>query len=387
MYGRTKAVKITMRIGIDGRALQFRSWGGVRHYTLEFLQALFTIDHANEYHVFYNAWKKIEVPRFSEFPNVHVHYSRWPNKFFNLSIKLFHAPAFRPPDRLLDVLFVPNLNFVVCKMPTKLVAVVHDLSFEHFPEHFPWRFRLWHRTLNPRSLLQHADHIIAVSEHTKRDLMETYALSPERISVIYPGIADIRYWRLDIGQQISNIKYPISEAYILYFGALEPRKNIEGLIGAYELLEEEMGQVPNLVIAGLTGAYTSRLKKRIRESQLRTRMYVKENPSEEEKATLYANASLFVYPSFYEGFGFPPLEAMARGVPVVASSASSVPEVCGQAALLVNPWNVSEIKTGMKILLEDSTMRQKYIASGRAHVHRFSWTRCAQHTLEIVTHV
>lgn len=132
------------------------------------------------------------------------------------------------------------------------------------------------------------------------------------------------------------------------------------------------------MIAGLSTPYVKKIKKLIAQSPARDKIVLKENPSEEGKQALYAGATLFVYPSFYEGFGFPPFEAMAHGVPVVASSASSVPEVCGEAALLVSPWKVEEIKEGMRILLEDEEMRRRYVEAGRARVQGFSWPRCAQ---------
>ncbi len=372
-----------MTIGIDGRALQFRSWGGVRHYTFELLRALFTCDRENEYHVFYNAWKRIEVPDFSEFQNVTVHYSRWPNKFFNLSIRIFHRPGFSIASGALDVLFVPNLNFVACLSPTKLVAVVHDLSFEHFPEYFSWRFRLWHRALDPRSLFRRADHLIAVSTHTKGDLVETYGIAPEKVTVVYPGIDQVSGVRCQVSELKPKTWNLSPRSYILYFGALEPRKNIIGIIEAYEKLRPYQ----QLVIAGLSTPYVKKLKARIRKSKLRDKIMLIENPTEDEKAKLYGGAHVFVYPSFYEGFGFPPLEAMAAGVPVVTSSAGSVPEICGDAAILVSPWNVGEIKAGMEVLLEDNEVRARYIAAGRTRVAQFSWDKSAREVFEVLKSV
>ncbi|MBI2552038.1 glycosyltransferase family 4 protein [Candidatus Uhrbacteria bacterium] len=385
-----------MRIAIDGRALQSTPRSGVGQYTYHLLRALFELDRVNEYVVWYNAAGKLSVPEFSEYPNARVYHTRWPNKALNVGMKVFGAPTppnlpsgrggnriVSPPLRGgvrggLDIFFMPNLNFIALPSRTKLILTIHDLSFIHFPEHFSLKSRLWHRAIGPRALLKRADHIIAVSRHTKDDLMETYGIPPKKISVIYPGGG------VNSSQSTVHIKTktvncePMTDDFILYFGALEPRKNIEGLIAAYEALKPR----EQLWIAGLATPYTKRLKKRIAQSKLRERIRLIENPTEEQKIDLYAGARLFVYPSFYEGFGFPPLEAMAAGVPVVASSASSVPEICGNGAVLVSPWKTDEIAAGMRVLLEDNEVRRHYIEAGYVRAQEFSWQKSAQKMLD-----
>ena len=371
-----------MRIGIDGRALQDQPWSGVGQYVYHLLQALFELDKANQYHIFYNARGPLSVPEFKEYANVKVSRTHWPNKILNL---MFKAKLYKFAQSLaLDVFFMPNLNFVALPKSVKLVAVAHDLSFEHFPEHFSRKTRLWHRVIGPRQFFVRADKIIAVSEHTKGDLMETYDIPEEKVSVVYPGVDQVS----GVGDQVSgpepktwNLK---PNSYILYFGALEPRKNIVGIIEAYELLATEVAHLPKLILAGLKSVHVPLLKKQIAQSKLRLSIILKENPTEAEKTELYRGAALFVYPSFYEGFGFPPLEAMSYGVPVVASSASSVPEVCDNAALLVSPWNVYEIKEGMKVLLRNEDLRKEYIAAGFKKAKAYSWRKCAEEVLAIL---
>ena len=358
---------VTMRIGIDGRALQDQPWGGVGHYTYQLLHALFSLDKENEYTVSYNARGVLTIPTFSAYPNVKINRTYLPNKLLNFSIKTFNRPLLDLGP--IDLFFLPNPNFVALLPGVKLVAVAHDLSFEHFPEFLPLKSRLWHRAVNPRTLFNRADHIIAVSEHTKNDLMETYTIANEKVTTVYPGVK----------MQNAECRMQNAQPYILSLGALEPRKNIEGLIQAYELSEPH----EQLVIAGLTTPYVKHLKKRIAKSPLRTKIALIENPTEEQKNDLYCRASLFVYPSFYEGFGFPPLEAMSAGVAVVASSASSVREVCNEAALLVNPWDSTEIAQGMKILLEDETLRTRYIEAGKKRVAQFRWDTSARKVLNI----
>ncbi len=360
-----------MNIGIDGRALQVRTsaepWSGVGQYTHQLLHALFALDKTNQYTISYNARGTLAVPTFSEYPNVKINRTHLSNRLLNLSIKMFDRPLLDLGP--LDLFFLPNPNFIALSQGIKLVAVAHDLSFEHFPDFLPLKSRLWHRAVNPRALFNRADHVIAVSEHTKGDLMETYGISDGTISVVYPGI------RI----QNAELRMQNNGSYILYVGALEPRKNIEGLIQAYELLEPR----ETLVLAGLTTPYVQHLKTRIAKSPLRGKITLIENPTEEAKAELYAGAHVFAYPSFYEGFGFPPLEAMASGIPVVASSASSVREVCGEAALLVNPWNSTEIAQGIKIMLEDETVRGRYIEAGTKCAKQFRWENSARKVLTL----
>jgi len=246
----------------------------------------------------------------------------------------------------LDKFFMPNRNFVALHPRIKLAVVVHDLSFHHFPEFFSYKSRLVHWAINPRKLFTRADTIIAVSKYTKDDLVRTYGIAEEKIRVEYPAFT-FKHASIETLKQGKGGH----DGYILYFGALEPRKNIEGIIAAYGLLCSEEKDVPNMVLAGRSTFYVKRIKKRIATSRWKNNIALIENPGENRKAELYAGARVFVYPSFYEGFGFPPLEAMSYGVPVVASSASSIPEVCGDSALLVNPWDVREIKEGMKFFL------------------------------------
>ncbi|KKU11970.1 MAG: Glycosyltransferase [Parcubacteria group bacterium GW2011_GWC2_45_7] len=359
-------------------------------YTFNLLRAIFSLDKENEYHIFYNARRRLNAPEFKEYGNVAVHHFQWPNRFLNLSLRFLRRPKI---DKLIfdekrcDLFFMPNLNFAALSLDTKLVTVVHDLSFEHFPECFSYKTRLWHRLINPRALLYRADHIIAISEHTRDDLNETYQVSASKMTVVYPGLTidpgDNAYG--DDGAVSASLRM-IGSNYILYFGALDARKNLESLVEAYELYATDVGNkgsLPNLVLAGARGSATLRLKKQIAKSKLRDKIFLLENPSEEEKHYLYLRAALFVYPSFYEGFGFPPLEAYAHSVPAIVSSASSMPEVCGGAAFLVNPWNIVEIKEGMRIMLNDTALRKKYIEAGKKRLEQFSWQKCAQEVLQV----
>jgi glycosyltransferase involved in cell wall biosynthesis len=285
-----------------------------------------------------------------------------------------------------DLVFLPNLNFLP-PLPkhTRLVVTVHDLSFEHFPDCFTWKQRLWHRAIRPRALLARADAIIAVSKTTKRDLMETYGIPDSRIHVVYPGIeVDGGRWTVDDGrdQKLSTINCQLSTPYILSLSELSPRKNLDGLITAFGQLSTVHSPLStlHLVIAGNHGSAERALRRQIARSPVRDHIHLIGPVTEDEKHALLARAACFVYPSLWEGFGFPPLEACERGVPVVASTGGALPEVLGDAALLVDPLDPAAIAEGIARVLTDDTLRIDFITRGRARAARYRWEEAAERT-------
>jgi glycosyltransferase involved in cell wall biosynthesis len=187
-------------------------------------------------------------------------------------------------------------------------------------------------------------------------------------------------WKLEISG-----KYNLPGKFILYFGTIEPRKNLVGLIKAYETLRDEYKVNDyKLVIAGSRGWLDKEIYAVAKKSPYTRDIIFTGFVESSDKIYLYNLASLFVYPSFFEGFGFPPLEAMSSGVPVVCSNTSSFPEVAGEAALMIDPYNFSEIAWAMKEVLGDKNLRENLIQKGLAHAKKFSWDKCARETLEFL---
>ncbi|MBI5564299.1 MAG: glycosyltransferase family 4 protein [Chloroflexi bacterium] len=272
-----------------------------------------------------------------------------------------------------DVLFVPSHVLPIIQ-PRRSVVTVHDLGYLYFPETHPLRQRLY-LDVTTRWHTRSATHVLADSEATKRDLIARYGARPDRITVAYPGL-DPSVRRVTDPAEIARVKskYGLEGAYVLYLGTLQPRKNVLRLIKAYR----QSGSSWQLVLAGKRGWYYEQLIKQA-GSGVRFIGYV----DEADKAALLSGAKAFAFPSLYEGFGFPVLEAMACGVPVLCSNTSSLPEVAGEAALQVEPLNVDEIANGLRRITLDNELRAALIERGYRQAQRFTWPACADVVLSV----
>ena len=295
---------------------------GVEQYTTQLLHALLARGRQHEWHLFYNSAQAVSLPTFAG-RSVTVHGFRYPNRLFNASQLLAGWPHW---DTLVpaDVVFVPNVRLAPISSATPLVVTAHDLSFEHFPEFYSMRRRLWHQVMRPRYLMHNADQVIAVSESTKQDVVEQYGIAADTVRVIHSGLTSPV--PLSGGQQAAVLdRFHLYRRFALFIGTFEPRKNIPSIIEAYSAIADQVEH--DLVLAGSPGWLTGPIKQALAASPVRDRIHYLGFVSNEEKSALYRLADLFVYPSFYEGFGFPPLEALAAGTPVITSHNSSLPEV------------------------------------------------------------
>jgi glycosyltransferase involved in cell wall biosynthesis len=388
---KTKKDTEAMRIGIDIRCLMEGKQTGVEEYTLQLLENIFIQDRENQYLLFFNAHKdpkNMDLEWVKKYPNVSVKRFRWPNKLLNFCLWYFRWPKL---DLLLggvDIFFMPNLNFAAFSSKAKVYVTAHDLSFERYPETFSWKRRLWHSFVNFRALCRRADHIIAVSASTKQDLLEMYRISKQKVSVIPSGISNRFHVMNRNNPLLLKVKerYHLPYRFILYLGTLEPRKNVEAVVQAFGQLQRS-GHVElqkySLVIAGGKGWKYDQIFREVERSEFRDKILVTGFVEDEDKPALYNLSSLFVYPSFFEGFGFPPLEAAACGVPVVTSNTSAFPEVIDEAGILVDPYQPQEVYQAMREILISKDLRENLSKKGLARSKEFNWHRAAQSVLRL----
>lgn len=377
-----------MTIGIDIRFLAKGARTGIEEYTINLLSRLLSLDKNIKFKLFYNAFNKVKLDYdWLSLSNVELYEFHLPNRFLlDPLAKIFHQPKI---DKLLggvDIFFDPHFLLSPLSSKCKKVTTFHDLSFEYFPEFFSWRKRQWHNFLSPKSRAYEADKIIAVSESTKNDLVSLYGLPDNKIRVIHSGIEnDLRLLEISTDQKsVVRKKYNLPENFILYFGTIEPRKNLVGLIKSYEIFRQKQKSKSgySLVLAGNPGWLCDDVFREAKKSIYAKDIIFTDFVEPSDKVYLYNLASLFVYPSFFEGFGFPPLEAMACGVPVICSHTSSFPEVVGDAALMIDPYNFGEIAWAMEEVLNDRELRDTLVADGMIRVKKFSWEKSARETLE-----
>ncbi len=280
--------------------------------------------------------------------------------------------------RHLDLLHGP-VNVVPLAGPRPLVVTVHDLAFLRYPQHYPVYKQRYLAALTRHSV-RRSDRVIAVSAQTRDDVIELCGVGPDKVVVVPNGVdATLQPVRDPHALQAFRAAHSLPERFLLYLGTLQPRKNVEGLLRAYARAKDELS-VP-LVIAGARGWRESGIFRLVRElalvDQVRWTGYV----SPEELPLWYSAATVFVYPSLYEGFGLPVLEAMACGTPVITSSTSSLPEVAGQAAVLVDPRDTEALARAMRELVGSPERRAALSRAGRERAQAFTWERTAEATI------
>ncbi len=373
-----------MKIGIDVTAA-ITQGGGIGRYTRELIYALTAVDPRTDYH-FFSAKQADAAPVPNPIPkakNVTVHLAplseRWlyrlwyrlrlplPVQWVTGSVDLFHSPDFVLPP-------------VSGNIPTLLT--VHDLSFIHYPDTFPAKLVSYLNRVVPWSI-NRATHILADSQATKTDLLSLWQVTEEKVTVLYSGVHEHFQPVTDAARQTAvRQKYKIGEApYILAVGTVQPRKNYQMLIQAFRPVADS--QPHHLVIAGGRGWLYYEMMAEVERQGLSGRVHFVGFVADEDLPTLYSAADLFVFPSLYEGFGLPLLEAMGCGVPVISSNASSLPEVAGGAAVQLSPHELDEWTAVMNQILSDPAERARLVALGFQQVRRFSWLQSARQLCQI----
>jgi len=370
-----------LRIAIDAHAVGAKL-GGNESYAVNLIEALAQIDSANHYTIYITTDEARE--RFQ---------GRWPN--FKVRATLPHTPLIRIPLTLsaelrknpVDVLHVQFTAPPFCPCP--VVVSIHDLSFEHLPQTFKRRSRTQLR-LTVRHSARRAARIISLSEHGRRDIIETYGITAERVSAI-PLAAPSHFAPVQDNRELQRVRhnYGIDGDYILTVGSIQPRKNLARLVQAYASLRgnKSADKLPKLVLVGKSGWLYDETLRALKETGVADTVVLTGYVPQEDLPALYSGALCFVYPSYFEGFGLPPLEAMKCGAPVIVGNKTSLPEVVGDAALAVDPFDVEAIASAMQRVIESPALREELSIKGQARAETFDWRETARKTLAIYQEV
>jgi glycosyltransferase involved in cell wall biosynthesis len=364
-----------LRIAIDAHSIG-TGLGGNESYAANLVEALAEIDSVNDYTLYVT--KGEAVARFR---------NRWPN--FSVRSTLPHTPLIRIPLTLsaelrshpVDVLHVQFTSPPFAPCP--VVVSIHDLSFEHLPETFNRRSRAQLRFTVRRSA-RRAARVLALSEHARHDIISTYKIAPDLVTTI-PIAAPTHFRPVHDENELQRVRhtYGINGDYILCVGSIQPRKNLSRLLYAYERLRRARpkGSLPRLVLVGKPAWLYREILKAIDE--LGTGVIVTGYVPEIDLPALYSGALCFVYPSFFEGFGLPPLEAMKCGTPVITGNRTSLPEVVGDAGVLVNPFDIDAIASAIATMVDDSSFRSRLRIKSLNRARIFDWRETARRTLEV----
>jgi glycosyltransferase involved in cell wall biosynthesis len=350
--------------------------GGIGRYTRELVAALAALDDQTEYRLFVagGRLRKLPDPPGPNFTWATTRLSSawlaraWHRARMPLSVERWTGP--------IALLHAPDFTLPPTQRLTRTLLTVHDLSFVRAPDTADPGLREYLSEVVPRSI-KRADHILADSESTRQDVIELYRTPPRKISVLYSGVSDRFYPILDEGvRQGVRERYQIGKGpYIFSVGTVQPRKNYGRLVEALHRLERPGLK---LVIAGGKGWLDDPLYRQIEALGMSEQVQFLGFAADDDLPALYSAAEVFAFPSLYEGFGLPPLEAMACGVPVVASNTSSLPEVVANAGLTVDPTDVEALADALRRLLDDHGLRNTLINRGQLRVQGFSWTASAR---------
>lgn len=381
-----------MRVLIDARPAVSEGMTGIGYYTKHMIELLPEVDADTTYVAWYLNFRALLRPfrrrRFFDHvrsPNLDERSTPFPAQWFERLSERYEKPRTEWFERF-DVLFAPN--FVPPPTRTRrLVLTVHDLAFKRFPESTPLATRRWLTRLD-RALVQAAQ-VIAVSEATKRDLVELYPVDPGRVTVVPHGV-DRDLFRPAPSDEIEGVRrrFGINGPYLFFVGGIEPRKNLPRLVRGFARIAGEADAV--LVVAGASVPWNPEGRAELAQvlagipEDLRRRIVFAGYLADRDKVALLSGAEALVFPSLYEGFGLPVLEAMACGTPVLTSNVSALPEVAGDAAILVDPLDEESIADGMKRLLDDRGLRGRLRAAGLARAGGFSWRETARKTAAVL---
>jgi glycosyltransferase involved in cell wall biosynthesis len=384
-----------MKIGIDARTILNPEKGdaiGVGHYTYQLIRHLLQIDKENEYVIFFDFHaREKDIKKFKQ-SNVKIKF--YPFSDYKKYLPGAYNEILGTATLVREHLDVIHSTSTTSRIPSsyrgKTIVTVHDLASYKVPDVFP-KIKTARFKAVTNMMIGKADKIIAVSESTKKDVCEIFGCKGEKVKVIYSGLDSRFFEEPTMSREKVMAKFGITNnetKYILFLGTLEPVKNISRLFESYKImrdtLKKENGKCEyKLVMAGKRGWLAEEYKKMAKDMEIGKDVIFTGYVIGDEIVPLFKNAEFFVMPSLYEGFGTTVLEAFATGTPAIVSNVSSIPEIAGDAAILVNPMDTKEIADAMLKLAKDDKLRYDLRQKGFEQVKKFDWEKCARETLEI----
>lgn len=369
-----------MRIGFDAR-FYGPEGKGLGRYTQKLLENLALIDNKNEYFVF------LRSENFHKFnpPSSNFHKVKADFRWYTLKEQILWPKILKPLN--LDFIHFPHFNVSVF-VSIPFVVTIHDLILTRYPT-------LKATTLSPlfykikhlgykyviSKAVKYSQKIITVSYFTKEDLLKHFSISSDKIVVIYEAADPPLKFTLEFKQKTLN-KFQIDSPFLLYVGNVYPHKNLEGFLKAFQRLSQIHPSL-KLVLVGREDYFYKRLKKEVKKLNLESKVIFCGTVTDEELAVLYSQAQVYVFPSFYEGFGLPALEALSYGLPVAAANTSSLPEILEEAALYFDPFKIHDIVKKVDLVLTHHSLRKKLIKKGFAQIKKFNWLKTARETLAV----
>lgn len=382
----------SLNIFIEVSALRQQNLSGVGNYLKNVLQHLFEMDNENRYFLYSYGYKDEELNfDYSKFPNVIYIHKKLSNKFVYFTNYFFKFPKidileYNGEKIKANIVWLPNLNICSLKYKkTKLITTIHDLSFLKHNYFFNFKRRLWHFITTPKKIIKRSNYLISVSYNTAYELEKYYKARHDKIIISALGV-DKKFHKIEDVDYLESIrqKYSLPEKFILFVGTIEPRKNVTSLIGAYEKLAKDFPDL-YLLVCGEVGWNMTEFEKTLNnlgDDIISRTMFLNYLPGA-DLPSIYNLAKIFVWPSYYEGFGLPPLEALACNCVVVSANNSSMPEVIGKNALLIESFEINDIYIACKNLLQNQELYLQYKNQMFDKSYYNSWTLSAQKLLNL----
>ncbi len=371
-----------MKIGIDASRANKANKTGTEWYSWHIIEQLKQIaDKDDKFFLYTNSDLTGGLEKLPE--NFVEKKLKWPPQYLWTQIRLWWELFTSPPD----ILLVPahTIPFLPLSKKIKVYVNVHDVGFKRNPELYKL-IQVWYHDLTMRRIKQRADLIITISEFSKQEIIELYKVDERKIKVVYLGFDANNFFvqssNKEINQKVLD-KYNINSPYLLYVGRLEKKKNIGNLISAFALAKESQPDL-KLVLAGSAGHQFDNIKKIIKNNKLEQEIIITGYIAQQDLPIIYNNAEIFLFPTLYEGFGLPILEAMASGVVVITSNFSPHTEVGGDAAYYVDPYSPLAIADAIIKILTDTELRQSLKNKGLIRAKKFSWRYTTEKIYQII---